>query len=658
MMECLICTEPFNRSNHKMIECHHCSFQACHDCVGTFLLDKDNAECMNCHKTWDYVFLTQHMTKSFLQKPYKQHTKDVLMREMERGLKDYQEIAATSNEKENISKGLIQARNRFFVLEDQQKNHVVVDVVAGGRTFRLYHDIQRHETPESRFGTLMIRYVEGLVNPPPTDRDRELAKEEEQKLTRKINHLQFMFSCAILDRNVFCADKMMYAMTPAAVEAGSLEDIRAQLEKKKEESKALYEQYIQDREKTHPSFTEWIRQVRDLYQKFWGIHFRLSPPTPADLEQMRRDKGHYTFLVEESRKNLLNAMWEKEDVVDHFHSTKKYVYNLDDHQLYGSIGQKVLDVLEEEETKWKRLVQEHQDEMTRLRLILQDLQEKHRVLDRKLRLLNKNKTVSGNYILPCPMDGCLGKLGDDGRCGLCQHIFCSDCMKEKQHMMEHECQKDDVETVRELRKTTRPCPTCGVLIYKTEGCDQMWCVKCHTTFSWKSGAISQGVVHNPHFYQERQEAMRTPGDIPCGGLPNEMEMLMALARCVDDRSVMYDIWDYCDRIAENLMPRVYQKFNNVRPVKYRRYSIAYMRGKINKKQLESCLYRNYMDEIRYAHYYAILETFVDNIADCMRQFVRGSNTEKECRALLKILEQDIQHMNRTFQMKEVFHSPI
>lgn len=656
-MDCLICAEPFNRSSRKMIECHHCSFKACHDCVGKFLLDKDNAECMNCHRDWEYGFLSSHMTKAFLQKPYKQHIKNILMRDIERGLVDYQEIAATSNEKEQLSKELTKVRNRYFFLEDQKQNHVVVDVVVGERTFRLYHDIKRHETPESRYGTLIIRYVEGLVNPPPTDRDRELALEEEKKLRRKVNHQQFMFMCAVLDKNVFWNDKMMYAMSPVAVEAVSLDDIRTQLEKKKEESKVLYEQYIEDRERTQPSFTQWIHEVRDLYQKFWGLHFRLSPATPADLEQMQKDKAHYTFLVEESRKNLLNAMWEKEDVFDRFHSTKKYIYNLDDQVLYGiAMDQDVLDVLEKEEVKWKRLVHAHQDEMMRLRPILQDLQEKHRVLDRKLRLLNKKKTVSGNYILPCPIDSCLGKLGDDGKCGLCQHLFCTDCMKEK--VDGHECRKDDVETVRELRKTTRPCPTCGVLIYKTEGCDQMWCVKCHTTFSWKSGAISQGVVHNPHFYQERQQAMRTPGDIPCGGLPNEMEMLMALARSVEDRTVMYDIWDYCDRIAEKRMPRIYQKFNNVRPVKYRRYSIAYMRGKINKKQLETCLYRNYMDEIRYAHYYTFLETFVDNIAEYMRQFVRGINTEKECRSLLVLLEQDIQHMNRTFQMKEVFHSPI
>ena len=65
-----------------------------------------------------------------------------------------------------------------------------------------------------------------------------------------------------------------------------------------------------------------------------------------------------------------------------------------------------------------------------------------------------------------------------------------------------------------------------------------------------------------------------------------------------------------------------------------------------------------MDEIRYAHYYGLLETFVDNMAEYMRQFVNGLNTEPECRALLQLFEQDLQQMNKTFHMKEVFHSPV
>lgn len=52
-------------------------------------------------------------------------------------------------------------------------------------------------------------------------------------------------------------------------------------------------------------------------------------------------------------------------------------------------------------------------------------------------------------------------------------------------------------------------------------CDQMWCVSCKTPFSWTTGRLVFGVVHNPHYYQfmrENNNAVRVVGDVPCGGL--------------------------------------------------------------------------------------------------------------------------------------------
>jgi hypothetical protein len=49
----------------------------------------------------------------------------------------------------------------------------------------------------------------------------------------------------------------------------------------------------------------------------------------------------------------------------------------------------------------------------------------------------------------------------------------------------------------------------------------MWCVECKTAFSWKSGHIVNGTIHNPHYYEFLRQTQGTVprADNPCGELP-------------------------------------------------------------------------------------------------------------------------------------------
>jgi len=129
------------------------------------------------------------------------------------------------------------------------------------------------------------------------------------------------------------------------------------------------------------------------------------------------------------------------------------------------------------------------------------------------------------FVRRCPADGCRGFLSSAWKCGVCDLYSCSECHEVKgvARDSEHTCDPGNVETAKLLAKDTKACPKCGEMITKIDGCDQMWCVSCHSAFSWKSGQIATGIVHNPHYYewqrkQNNGEAPRNPGDMPCGGL--------------------------------------------------------------------------------------------------------------------------------------------
>jgi hypothetical protein len=85
----------------------------------------------------------------------------------------------------------------------------------------------------------------------------------------------------------------------------------------------------------------------------------------------------------------------------------------------------------------------------------------------------------------------------------------------------HVCNKEILESVKFLEKDSKPCPKCSALICKTEGCDQMFCVECHTAFSWKTLKIETGIIHNPHYFEYQRRlnngnVIRNPFDIQCG----------------------------------------------------------------------------------------------------------------------------------------------
>lgn len=101
----------------------------------------------------------------------------------------------------------------------------------------------------------------------------------------------------------------------------------------------------------------------------------------------------------------------------------------------------------------------------------------------------------------CPLKNCNGLVSNNWSCVSCNTKVCQSCMEIMNE--NHECNKEILESIKMIRNDTKPCPSCGIRVFRIEGCYQMWCTSCNTAFDWGRGNIisNHQNFHNPHYTQ-------------------------------------------------------------------------------------------------------------------------------------------------------------
>lgn len=204
------------------------------------------------------------------------------------------------------------------------------------------------------------------------------------------------------------------------------------------------------------------------------------------------------------------------------------------------------------------------DEM--MTLLTASIDEQHQ-LNRDILEKSDEEINNTSTSFLCPLSTCSG-LVKNGRCGDCKKTVCAKCREER--LEGHECNKEQLETIKLLKRDTKPCPRCKVPIHKIDGCDQMFCTKCKTAFSWRTLNIHRGIIHNPH-YHEYMAQLNTGMNIqmgandPCGEeldkslkemTSNNEEYMAATKRNETTRAMK----------SNNFIPRVLNEMNALLPV--------------------------------------------------------------------------------------------
>ena len=260
--------------------------------------------------------------------------------------------------------------------------------------------------------------------------------------------------------------------------------------------------------------------------------------TASDPHCMNCKKGwSQKFIVAN-----LNQTWVSKDYKEH---RKKFLTEQQIAKLPESMAAAAQYKKKEEYKRQARVVKE---KLNHARAIARKLEEQHRQLIDAVWRAEHGQNSSKNeikFMMPCPVDDCRGLLSTAYKCEICKTYACPKCLIPTGHIRDdpnHVCNEDDVKTAQLIKESTKPCPGCGERIFKTSGCDQMWCTKCHTTFSWNTNTIiTNATIHNPHYYEWQRKngtngnAMRNPGDMICGGLAAYYTFNRAIKRITDSR---------------------------------------------------------------------------------------------------------------------------
>ena len=174
----------------------------------------------------------------------------------------------------------------------------------------------------------------------------------------------------------------------------------------------------------------------------------------------------------------------------------------------------------------------------------------------------------------------------------------------------------------------------------------MYCTACDTAFSWTTGKVVTGVIHNPHYY-ERMKALtgsvpRQPGDQQCGGWPAIWRLSLGSAPQATLLKGLYQAAVHVQQVVLPEMPTEARATDNTD------LRVRYLLKDIDEKRLQQLLQQRERRRQRSLEVRAPLELFVLTVLEF---FIELSRTKKSptAEAILALQTQIREYVNEPLQ---------
>lgn len=256
------------------------------------------------------------------------------------------------------------------------------------------------------------------------------------------------------------------------------------------------------------------------------------------------------------------------------------------------------------------------------------------------------------FVRACPAESCRGFLSSQWKCGLCDVWACPDCHEVIGHdkaAANHVCKPENVESAKLIDKDSRPCPKCASMIFKIEGCDQMYCVQCSTPFSWKTGKVESGRIHNPHYYEMLRKnggnVPREVGDEVCGGVPTGHVLAKHakdLSRGKDDGKVVMEAVRLYNH-NQDVLQRV-----PVVPVNNQDLRAKFLMSEIDEDKFKKLLQQREKKHDKQKEMQDVLTMFNTALGDMLRRFVQ-TTTAADAKRVTKEMDELRVYTNECYE---------
>jgi hypothetical protein len=252
--------------------------------------------------------------------------------------------------------------------------------------------------------------------------------------------------------------------------------------------------------------------------------------------------------------------------------------------------------------------------------------------------------TKNEYKYKCPNAvKCNGSLNNKFECILCDNKYCKDCFEvlDKDIKIEHICNEDLKKTIGQIKKEAKPC-SCGEMISKINGCDQIFCTKCGNAFSWNTGKIEKGIIHNPHaakYFQDNPEAkekyLERINNINNDNNDDYLEqtLLSEHLRSLDTPYEIIDKYILINRCVYNN-----ENLDEPNEPDNNDYRVKWLRKEIDDDSFKKIIFTRYKKYNKNKMDYEVIKESITIVKKCLLIVLRQYNVE----AIINILENQIE----------------